>query len=90
MNIKTLTGLILILGAVPFLLIGMKDRDAEQFNTWIIRQSQIAKSQGGSYPYTLRPVLIGSGAFIITGGFLLGGIISIYQGQLIEEHKKRM
>ena len=80
MNTRYWTGIILILIALPLLLMGLKDRESEDYNQWVVRQAKIAQSQGGSYPYTLRPIVLGSTAlFVASGIFLVLGLISLYR-----------
>ena len=82
MNSRYWTGIILILIAIPLLLGGLQDKEAEKYNQWIVRQARIAQSQGGAlaYPYTLRPTILGSTAlFVASGIFFIVGLITLYR-----------
>ena len=79
-----MVGLILIIGAIPFLIIGMTDGESEEFNSYVIHQSQLDQSQGLFAPYNIRPVKLGSIAFLLSGFLILSGVLSIYQGSRIE------
>jgi hypothetical protein len=84
MEKRNLVGLILIIGAIPLLIIGMTDGEREEFNSYVIHQSQIDQSQGLFAPYNIRPVKLGSSAFLLSGFLILSGVLSIYQGSQID------
>ena len=89
MNSRYWTGIILILIAIPLLLGGLQDKEAEEYNQWNSWQREVAKSQGLSLTeYTPKPIFIGSTPlFVASGIFLLIGLISLYRAKRSEMYE---